>query len=68
MSHSIRHSLHILSLVLLIALPIPPAQALDEAAFAEVRALATSGAALLAQHRLDRLQPQAETDPAGQPE
>ncbi len=47
---------------MLLALPV---RAIDENDFAEVRALANSGAALLAQHTLDTKQPGARTDPEG---
>jgi hypothetical protein len=47
---------------MLLALPV---RALDDSAFAEVRAQANSGAALLAQHTLDSLQPAAKSDPEG---
>ena len=40
-----------------------PVRAIDDSAFVEVRALANSGAALLAQHTLDTLQPAARPDP-----
>lgn len=40
-----------------------PAWAIDDSDFTEVRALANSGAALLAQHSIDTLQPGASTDP-----
>ena len=40
-----------------------PAWAIDDRDFTEVRALANSGAALLAQHSIDTLQPGASTDP-----
>jgi len=40
-----------------------PAWAIDDSDFAEVRALANSGAALLAQHTIDTQQPGASTDP-----
>lgn len=53
----------LLPLILLSMLLAFPIQALDEAAFAEVRALANGGAALLAQHTLDTLQPAARKDP-----
>ena len=42
-----------------------PVRAIDDSAFVEVRALANSGAALLAQHTLDTLQPAARPDPEG---
>jgi len=47
---------------MLLALPV---RALDDSAFAEVRAQANSGAALLAQHTLNSLQPAAKSDPEG---
>ena len=42
-----------------------PVRAIDDSAFVEVRALASSGAALLAQHTIDTLQPAAKSDPEG---
>lgn len=55
-------------LLLLLGLPgmlvFAPAQGVEEAAFAEVRALANSGATLLAVHTLDSLQPPAGDKPA----
>ena len=60
----ITHYLSLLLLVLPAMLVVAPAQAVEEAAFAEVRALANSGAALLAQHTLDSLQPPADEKPA----
>ena len=41
------------------------ARAIDDSDFVEVRALANSGAATLAQYTLDTLQPSARTDPEG---
>ncbi len=56
----------VLSLMLSSMLLSSPVRAIDETTtFAEVRALANSGAALLAQHTLDTLQPNARSDPAG---
>lgn len=50
-------------LILLGMLIIVPVRAVEETAFAEVRALANSGAGLLAQHTLDRQQPAADEKP-----
>ncbi|MDX1824875.1 MAG: hypothetical protein R3354_09145, partial [Thiohalomonadales bacterium] len=53
----------LLLFILLGMIVVAPARAVDENAFAEVRALANSGAGLLAQHTLDRLQPSADENP-----
>ncbi|MGW8227999.1 MAG: tetratricopeptide repeat protein [Gammaproteobacteria bacterium] len=52
----------LLLLILMSMLMITPVQAVDDSAFAEVRALANSGAALLAQHTLDSQQPAADVN------
>jgi len=53
----------LLLFILLGMIVVAPVRAVDERAFAEVRALANSGAGLLAQHTLDRLQPLADENP-----
>jgi len=55
----------LLLLIFMSMLLLSPVQAVDETAFTEVRALANSGAALLAQHTLDAQQPSARSDPEG---
>ena len=51
---------HWLLFLLLSMQSFPSVQAVEDSAFAEVRALANSGATLLAQHTLDSLQPPAD--------
>ncbi len=64
MSKSHKQAHHLLLLILLSMLLLTPVQAVvDDSAFAEVRALANSGAALLAQHTLDSQQPAVAADP-----
>jgi len=64
MSKSHKQAHHLLLLILLSMLLLTPVQAVvDDSAFAEVRALANSGAALLAQHTLDSQQPAVAANP-----
>lgn len=55
----IKQYTHLSLLILMSMLAVAPIQAVEETAFAEVRALANSGATLLAQHTLNSLQPPA---------
>ena len=55
----------LLLLILMSLLLVSPLKAVEETAFTEVRALANSGAALLAQHTLDSQQPEADDNREG---
>jgi len=65
MQKPIRHYPDLLLLILMSLLLAAPVRAVEETAFAEVRALANSGAALLAQHTLDSQQPDADENREG---
>jgi len=62
MQKPIKQYTALLLLILMSTLMITPVQAVDDSTFAEVRALANSGAALLAQHTLDSQQPAADVN------
>jgi hypothetical protein len=61
----IKNYTDLLLLILMSLLLVSPVQAVDDIAFAEVRALANSGAALLAQHTLDSQQPAVNVNREG---
>ena len=64
MSNSRKQTHQTFLLILLSMLFLTPLQAaVDDSAFTEVRALANSGAALLAQHTLDSQQPAVDVNP-----
>ena len=62
MQKPIKQYTALLLLILMSTLMITPVQAVDDSTFAEVRALANSGAALLAQYTLDSQQPAADVN------